>query len=180
MDALMLFDGSYSASGVLSGTSVQSGTTFTTGSGTDSANYVDISPIGNTLIGWHGTANYRDIGSTGEAHDLNVICQVATTFAGSGASLQVEVQTAPDSGTGTPGSWSPLVLSNVIPVASLTAGTEICRITLPIGVQRFLKLTYLVTGANMTAGAILSFLALDREYLGPAFAYPSGYSNQYL
>jgi len=176
MDALMFFDGSQSSSGVLSGTTVSSGSTFTSGATTDSANIIDVSQIASSASGLG-----RDIGATGEAHDLNIICQVLTTFTGSSSTLQIEVQTAPDNGSGSPGStWTPLALSNAIPLTGLTGGTEIFRVTVPLGVQKFLKLTYIVGTANMTAGQIMSFIAVDRTFLGPSLGYKSGYSNQYL
>lgn len=106
MDALMFFDGSISSAGVLSGTSVSSGVTFAVGS-TNSTNVIDVSQVASSASGLP-----RDIGSSGEAHDLNIICQVATAFTGGGNStLQVQVATAPDNGSGGIGSYTVLALT---------------------------------------------------------------------
>ena len=48
-DANLLLDGSINSAGVLTGTSVNSGTTFTTGANTDSANIIRCKP--DTLFG---------------------------------------------------------------------------------------------------------------------------------
>jgi hypothetical protein len=173
MDALLLFDGSVNATGTLSGTTVNSGTTFTTGAATDSANIIDVSQIGSSSSGrgW-------DVG-IGDDPALKIAIEVMTAFAGVGASLQIELQTAPDSGSGTPGTWSVINMTPVIPVASLGV-RQISYLDIVPGVQKYLKLTYLVTGANMTAGAITAGIVLSRGQLGPNLGYPSGYSNQYV
>ncbi len=174
MDALLLFDGSVSAGGVLSGTSVNSGISFTTSANTDSANTIDVSQVAASASG-----KGRDIG-VGDAPELQIAVMVMTSFAGSGANLQVLLQTAPDNGAGAPGSWSIIQESPVIGVAALVAGYKINAFKIPPGVQKFLKLTYVVTGANMTAGAIAAGIVLDNSHLGPNLGYPSGYSNQYV
>ncbi len=173
MDALLLFDGSVGANGALTGTAVNSGTTFTSAAATDSANIIDVSQIAGSAKGLA-----RDVG-VGDDPDLQIAIEILTAFAGVGASMQIELQTAPDNGSGVPGSWSVLNMSPVIAVANLGAG-QINYLDIVPGVQKFLKLTYLVTGANMTAGAIVSSIVLDRELLGPQLGYPSGYSNQYV
>lgn len=173
MDALLMFDGSVNAEGALVGTSVNSGATFTTSAGTDSANIIDVSQIASSASG-----NGRDVG-IGDAPELQIAIEVMIAFAGSGASMQIELQTAPDSGSGTPGTWSVINLTPVIPVANLTVG-QVAYLGIVPGVQKYLKLTYVVTGANMTQGSIVAGIVLDRELLGPNLGYPSGYSNQYV
>jgi hypothetical protein len=171
MDNLLLFDGSFS-SGVLTGTSVNSGTTFTTGANTDSANIMDVSQMASSASGLG-----RDIG-IGDDPALEIYVAIQTAFVGSGASMQIYLQAAPDGGSGTPGSYTILLESQVYAVAGLTAGTEIFRTKIPAApsslVPKFYKLTYVVTGANMTAGAIIAGIVLDREGLGPKMGYQSG------
>ncbi|MGC9195347.1 MAG: Bbp16 family capsid cement protein [Syntrophobacteraceae bacterium] len=173
MDSLAMFDGGLSATGVFTGTSVVSGTTFTSAAATDSANILDLSQIAGSAAG-----RGRDIG-IGDDPELKIAIEVMTAFAGAGASMQIELQTAPDNGSGSPGTWAPINMTPVIPVASLVPG-QINTLEIVPGVQKFLKLTYVVTGANMTAGAIASGIVLDRGQLGPNLGYPSGYSNQYV
>ncbi len=175
MDALLLFDGSVNAQGTLSGTTVTSGTNFTSGATTDSVNIIDVSQIASSASG-----RGRDIG-VGDDPALKIAIMVTSAFTSSGnATLQVELQTAPDSGSGTPGMWTPIVYSETVPVAGLVAGYSFLNFKIPPGVQKYLKLTYLVGTANMTAGAIIAGMVLDREQLGPALGYPSGYSTTYI
>ena len=173
MDALLLFDGSVNAQGMLTGTSVNSGTSFTAGFATDSQNIIDVSQIASSASG-----RGRDVG-IGDQADLQIAIEIMTSFAGAGASMQIELQTAPDNGSGAPGTWSVINMTPVIPIANLVAG-QIAYLDIVPGVQKFLKLTYMVTGANMTAGAIVSAIVLDRELLGANLGYPAGYSNLYV
>ena len=149
MDSLLIFDGSMSAGGAASGTSVNSGTTFVVGN-QDSANIIDTSNIAA-----NANAQGRDVG-IGDDPALLIECLIMASFAGTGASMAVQLQTAPDNGSGAPGSWTVLEQTPAIAVASLTAGAELFKAPIPIGVQKFLKLTYVVSGANMTAGQIFS------------------------
>jgi len=172
MDGLLLFDGSVSAAGVLGGTVVSSGTTFVVGA-TDSANVIDVSQLAGSSSGYG-----RDIGI---GDGLQLVCMVGTAFTSGGlATMAVSISTAPDSGSGTAGTWVVLETGPAVAVASLTAGTELLRVPIPLGVQKFLKLTYTVAVANMTAGAIISAMVLDRQALGTLYGYRSGYSNTYL
>ena len=105
----------------------------------------------------------RDIGGAA-IERLMLLCQVAVAFASGGAAtLQVQVQTAPDNGAGAPGSWVTLMQSDAIAVASLTAGYRFLPGPLPGGTQRFLRLNYVVGTAVMTAGKLTAALvpALD-------------------
>ena len=173
MDGLLLFDGSMGSNGTLSGTAVNSGTTFVVGN-QDSANIIDLSQLASSNKGYG-----RDIG-IGDDPAVLIDCLIAANFTGAGATMAVQLQTAPDNGSGSPGSWTVLEQTPALAVSTLTAGTEIFRTPVPAGVQKFLKLTYVIGTANMTAGSIISTLVLDRSALGPLMGYQSGYSNQYL
>jgi hypothetical protein len=173
MDAFLMFDGSINSVGALLGTTVNSGVSFTTSAGTDSANIIDVSQLASSAAG-----KGRDVG-IGDSPDVKVAIGITTAFAGTGASMQIVLQTAPDSGSGTPGNWSVINMTPAMPVANLTVG-QINYLDIVPGVQKFLKLTYLVTGANMTQGAIIAGIVLDRDLLGPSLGYPGGYSNQYV
>lgn len=173
MDNQLFFDGSVNAQGSLQGTSVVSGTSFVSGTPQDSANIIDLSQIANSASG-----KGRDVG-IGDDPELQIAIEILMAFAGAGASMQIEIQTAPDNGAGAPGTWIPLQMTRVYPVANLGVGA-LDTLDIPPGVQKYLKLTYLVTGANMTAGQIVSAIVLDKQLLGPNLGYPSGYSNQYI
>jgi hypothetical protein len=96
----------------------------------------------------------RDIGGA-VTEQLMLLCQVATPFTSAGsATLQVQFQTAPDNGSGAPGSWSTLVQSDAVPVASLAAGFKFLPNEVPGGTLRFVRLNYVVGTAVMTGGAL--------------------------
>ena len=108
----------------------------------------------------------RDIG-IGDA--LQLVCTIVTSFAAAGlATLQVQLQTSPDNAT-----WVTLVESDLLPVANLTAGTEVLRTPLALGIQRYIRLNYLVATGPMTAGAVTAELVIDRQAVT---AYPSGFN----
>ncbi len=181
MDALLLLDGSVSAAGVLSGTAVNSGTTFTSSAATSSANIIDTSQLASSAKGYG-----RDLGP---GDDLSLVVMVQTTFAGSSSTLQIALQYAPDNGSGSPGTFVTMVQSAAYTLTQLTAGSELLRIQLPpvspqgpggSFIPKFIQLSYTVGTANMTAGAIVAAILIDREALGPYLGYQSGYSNQYL
>jgi len=177
MDGLLLLDGSMSA-GVLTPTTVNPGTTFVVGT-QNSANVIDLSQLASSAKGYG-----RDIG-VGDG--LWIVCLVAATFTGTGATLQVNIQYAPDNGSGAPGAYATMVSSAVYTLSQLTAGSEIMRIEVPpvspsnLGmVPKFMQATYTIGTANMTAGALYTAIVTDREALGPYMGYQSGYSNQYV
>ena len=101
----MLFDVNNSFSAVSNGAIVGDSPTSHS-SATPSTNTIDL-----------GIA--RDIGGA-VTDQLALLCEVVTTFtSGGSATLQVQFQTAPDNGSGAPGSWSTLAQSDAIAVASL-------------------------------------------------------------
>jgi len=123
---------------------------------TDSTNIVDL-----------GIA--RDI-SDPVTDDLYLLCEVIAAFVSAGGgTLQVQVATAPDNGSGLPGTWTVLYQSAVLAIASLGAGAKILPGALAGPTSRFLKLTYVVGTAVMTAGTVTAALvpALDVQ---PAYA----------
>ncbi len=137
--------------------------------------------IGDTPTGTGSTASTnivdlgvaRDIGGA-VTDQLMLLCEVATAFtSGGSATLQAQFQTAPDNGSGAPGSWSTLVQSDAIAVASLVPGYKFLPGELPGGTQRFVRLNYVVGTAAMTAGALKAGLVLSLD-VQPV--YPRGYA----
>lgn len=125
--------------------------------------------------------NARDLG-IGDDPALKLLIQIMTTFAG-GTSLQVQLQGAPDNGSGAPGTYTTMLDSGAIVEASLVAGRYILavdmpRILLPTptgptaaqALPRFLRLQYITVGTH-TAGAIAGFIVLDRQ---DKISYPPG------
>ena len=122
---------------------------------TDSSNILDL-----------GTT--RDIGDAATPDNLFLLCQVTTAFASAGgATLQVQIAYAPDNGSGSPGSFTVIEQSAAVAVASLVQGYRFLNGSLPNAsfAYRFIKLTYVIGTAVMTAGAMRSALvpSLDAQ-----------------
>jgi hypothetical protein len=108
----------------------------------------------------------RDIGGNIAAQELHVDILTAFTAGGS-ATLQISVDTSADNST-----FYSLLLSQVIPVASLVVGANIFRYGVPLNQLlngatpgRYLRLSYTVASGPMTAGTVLSYLTggIDRQ-----------------
>jgi hypothetical protein len=125
--------------------------------------------------------NARDLG-VGDDPALKLLIQVMTAFA-SGTSLQVQLQGAPDNGSGSPGSYTTMLDSGAIAEASLTAGRYILAVDFPRtllptptgpsaaqALPRFLRLQYVTVGTH-TAGALYGGIVIDRE---DQISYPPG------
>jgi hypothetical protein len=116
--------------------------------------------------------NARDLG-IGDDPSLELLIQILTTFTG-GTSLEVQLQGAPDNGSGAPGSYTTMWDSGAIAEADLLAGRYISNITIPRiwlpsplapGKQvlpRFLRLQYITVGTH-GAGGLFGAIVLDRE-----------------
>jgi hypothetical protein len=123
----------------------------------------------------------RDIGDAVTPHNLFLLIQVVTAFtSGGSATLTFQVQTATDS-SGAPGTWTVMYQSPAIAVASLVQGYRPFSGPLPTNsgtnlnptAYRFLKLTYVVGTAAMTAGALTAGLSPSLE---SAPSYARGYT----
>lgn len=142
-----------------------SGDNPTTGSQV-STNQLDLGLIGAIPASAQG-GGARDIG-IGDDPAMKILVLVTTTFA-SGASLQVNIQGAPDNGSGAPGSYVIMASGPVVLEANLIAGSRLFDIDMPRPapaqpLPRFLQLGYVTSGTH-TAGAVKGFLVLDRHDL---------------
>jgi hypothetical protein len=125
--------------------------------------------------------NARDMG-IGDDPALKLMVVIQTTFA-SGTSLELQLQGAPDNGSGAPGSYTTMWDSGAIAEASLVAGRYLANIDMPRtllatpsnpsaaqALPRFLRLQYVTVGTH-TAGQLYGFLVLDRQ---DQITYPAG------
>lgn len=109
----------------------------------------------------------RDMG-IGDDPSLKLLVQVATTFTSGGAgTLSVAIQGATDNGSGAPNAFSTWWVSPAYALATLNAGSRLLDIDFPrppdgIAIPRFVRLLYTVGAATMTAGAVSSYIVLDR------------------
>lgn len=110
----------------------------------------------------------RDMG-IGDDPALKMLVQVGTTFTSGGAgTLQIALQGAVDNGVGAPAAFSTWWTSPAYALAALNAGSRLYDMDLPrppdgIAIPRYLRMAYIVGGATMTAGTVVSGVVLDRD-----------------
>jgi hypothetical protein len=113
----------------------------------------------------------QDLG-IGDDPSLEILCLVTTAFTAAGAAtMQVAIQGSVDNAA-----WTDMAMTNAIGKASLVAGAEIMRWSLPSlvagqSMPRYLRLNFTVATGPMTAGAVLGYILLDRQQ---NVAYPPG------
>ncbi len=136
----------------------------TTGSQT-STNQIDLGVTGLPLSAGGGGA--RDIG-IGDDPAMKILVIVAVAFT-VGTSLQVNIQGAPDNGSGAPGSFVIMASGPVVVEANLIIGARLLDIDMPRpapaqALPRYLQLGYVTVGTH-TTGKLQGFLVLDRHDL---------------
>jgi len=114
-----------------------------------------------TTIAAHDSDNIINFGAAGCAYDdlwVVISVPVACTSGGS-ATVQFKVISDSDSGFAT----TPITHydSSTVAVASLVAGYTVVKMKLPPSVQQYLKVTYTIATAVLTAGAFDAFLTTD-------------------
>ena len=174
LDNLLTFTGTSNGAtgGITSGAQTDAPTT-----GTQAAsNMIDLGVSGLPASASGGGA--RDIG-VGDDPSLKLSVMVIAAFT-VGTSLQLQLQGAPDNGSGAPGSYTIMWTSAAIAEASLVAGAQLANINVPRvvfgqAIPRFLKLNFISVGTHST-GTIEAQIVLDRDdqIMGTGGAY-SGY-----
>lgn len=149
----------------------------------DSTNIIDLGVISGVPSSANG-GGARDIG-TGDDPSLKLLAQVSTAFTSGGAgTLAVSLLGAADDGTGNPGAYTTMWTGPTVALATLIAGAQLANVDVPRviagqALPRFLKLSYTIAGATMTAGAVSSGIVIDRfdQVVGTTGAlsgYPAG------
>lgn len=180
LDNLLTFTGTSNGAtgGITSGAQTDSPTTGTQ----DASNVIDLGLAGlPASISGGGGGGARDIG-IGDYPAMKLHVDVTTTFT-VGTNMYVELQGAPDNGSGAPGSYTVMYTGPTVVEANLIQGARIADIDVPRPVPaqpmpRFLKLTFVSSGTHST-GAVEAQLVLDRfdQPLGTTEAlsgYPAG------
>lgn len=139
-------------------------------------NIIDLGLVGLPTSPNGGGA--RDIG-VGDDPMLKLSVLVTTAFA-SGTSLQLQLQGAPDNGSGAPGSYTTMWTGPAVAEASLVLGAQLANVDVPRVVfgqpiPRFLRLQFITVGTH-TDGAVEANIVIDRDdqIMGTTGAY-SGY-----
>jgi hypothetical protein len=174
LDRLLTFTGTSSgaSAGITSGPQTDAPTT-----GTQAAsNVIDIGLAGLPASASGGGA--RDLG-IGDDPALKLLAVVTTAFT-SGTSVQLQLQGAPDNGSGAAGSYTTMWTGPVITEANLTVGAQLANIDLPRPVPgqalpRFFQLNFISVGTHATSGVEATFV-LDRfDQITSATGFASGY-----
>ena len=147
----------------------------------DSTNTIDFGINGLPSSAAGGGARDMGIGDD-PSLKLNVVLTTGITSGGA-ATLAVTISGAPDNGAGAPGTFVPWYTTNALALANLAQGASLFEIDFPrppqgAPVPRFVKLTYVIAGATITAGAVNSTIVLDRDdpmYNGNSNVYYGGY-----
>jgi hypothetical protein len=142
--------------------------------------YLQFDPTGSAITTTRASTNVidllnaRDLGTT---EDLIVSVYGQAAFTG-GTSLNIQFQGAPDSGSGTPGTYVTYAETGAIPLANLTANVKLWQIDWPHRLvpvtgnafPRYVRLNYVVVG-TMTAGTVSAQVTIDVQSNPP---YPAG------
>jgi hypothetical protein len=147
----------------------------------NSTNVIDLGGPGIPVLASGQGA--RDIG-IGDNPAMKLLVQVTTTFTSGGAgTLAVNLQGAADNGSGAPLTFTTWYTTPTYALATLVVGGRLMDMDMPrppdgIPIPRFLRLTYVIGGATMTAGTVEALIILDRMdqyYTGTNNAVMSGY-----
>jgi hypothetical protein len=147
-----------------------------------SANVIDLGITSGIPTSANG-GGARDIG-IGDDPAMKLLVQVITTFtSGGAATLACTLQGAVDNGSGAPAAFSSWWTSPAFALATLNAGSRLMDMDMPrppdgIAVPRFLRMSYAVAAATVTAGSVSSFIVLDRDdqmYQGTDNSIMGGY-----
>lgn len=176
LDALLTFTGTFAGAtgGIQSGQFTDLPTT-----GTQAAsNIIDLGLAGLPTSANGGGA--RDIG-IGDNRAMKLSAIAVGTFAG-GTSLQLQLQGAPDNGSGAPGAFTTMWTGPAVLLANLVNGAQLANVDVPRVIPgqplpRYLQLNFISTG-TFTGGAGLVeaqiVLDLDQQIIG-ATGLESGY-----
>ncbi len=174
LDNLLTFTGT--SNGATGGITAGAQTDLPTTGTQAASNIIDLGLSGLPTSANGGGA--RDLG-VGDDPSLKLSALVTTAITG-GTSLQLQLQGAPDNGSGAPGSYTTMWTSSAIVEASLVAGAQLANIDVPRVVPgqvlpRYLKLNFISVGTH-SAGAIECqiVLNLDNQVVGTGGVY-SGY-----
>lgn len=175
LDGLLTFTGTSNGAsgGITSGAQTDAPTTGTQ----IASNILDLGVTSGVPTSANG-GGARDIGiGDDRAMKLSVIATTAFTV---GTSLQLELDGAPDNGSGAPGAYTIMWQSQAIVEASLTAGAQLANVDVPRIVPgqplpRFLRMRFISVGTHSTGAVEANIvLDLDQQIVGVTGLY-SGY-----
>ena len=116
------------------------------------------------------STNVYDTGAAadvGIGEPMFVYAKMNAALVGVGASIQAVLQTSDAAGSG----YTDAAAGPVTAVASATANKRIAAFALPIGLKRYLRVVFRISGATTTAGTASAYLVKDvdaQQYLASA------------
>jgi Bbp16-like protein len=160
LDALLAFDTNYV---------MLAGTTGTVGAHS-STNQIDlgVGTVANPAIpSFAQGGGARDIG-IGDKPAMKLLVQVSVTMVGATATLRIDLQGAVDNGAGAPAAFVTWWSSPAYAVTALNAGSRLFEMDMPrppdgVAIPRFLQLNYQIATAALSAGALQSYIVIDRD-----------------
>jgi len=163
----------------LTSTSVASANLYdVTGAGSGNApNMIGgITSSGNALIGF-------DIGAGDGMAIPEIFVDVTTAFVTAGsATLQIQLQAAPDNGSNAPGSYVTISETDALTAAQLTIGASFQFQVPPIpktifgeAMPRFYRLYYVIGTSTFSAGSVNANIVLNPSQATKIQNYPSNY-----
>lgn len=178
LDNLLMFSGT--SNGASGGITAGANTDLPTTGTQAASNVVDLGVTSGVPSSANG-GGARDIG-IGDDPAMKLLVVVVTAITG-GTSLGVNLQGAPDDGSGGQGSYVTMWTGPVVVEANLIAGAYLANVDVPRPIPtqplpRFLKLNYISVGTH-SAGAVEACIVLDRADQvrgtgGALSAYPAG------
>ena len=145
-----------------------------------SSNIVDLGLIGGIPASAVGGGGARDIG-IGDKPALKFVARNLTAWSAT-ATVQLLLEGAPDAGANTPGSYTQMWASAVIPAATLAvAGIDLANVDMPRlaplqPLPRYLRLSFVVAVTTNTVGTVQAEIVIDQDNpIISATGYPSGY-----
>lgn len=110
------------------------------------------------------STDYIDLGVSrdiGIGAPIEFLCQcVSPALSGAASNVQVLLQTDTQSSFATSVT---LASSAILAKASVITGTEMLRVKVPAGVQRYLRAYYSITTNDLTSGSFTAGLIIDRQ-----------------
>ncbi len=178
IDGLLTFTGT--GNGSTSGITASQWTDAPTTGTQDASTILDLG-LTNALPNSASGGGARDLG-IGDKPSLKLSAIATVAFTG-GTSLQIELQGAPDNGSGAPGSYTVMWLGPVFPEATMVAGCQLANVDLPRVIfeqvlPRYLKLTFISVGTH-SLGQVEAQIVIDRDdqiigTSGARSGYPAG------
>jgi hypothetical protein len=179
LDGLLTFTGS--GNGTSGGITATAYTDKPTTGTTSATNVIDLG-VASGIPSSASGGGARDMGVGDDPMlKLSAIMIVALT---AGGTLQLQLQGAPDNGSGAPGAYTTMWTSAAYTAAQCAAGFQLANVDVPRVIPgqvlpRFLTLNFIQGGTANTAGTVEAQIVIDRDdqivgTTGAQSGYPAG------